>query len=324
MVLKQLMYVAALARERHFGRAAKSCHVSQPTLSAAVRQLEQELGAPIVRRGQRFNGFTPEGESVLEHAKRIIAECSALRQDLTEVRGGLSGRLRLGAIPSALPIVSMLTAPLHAKFPAVMIAVMSLTSQQIQRGIDDLELDAGLTYLDNDPLERVRAVRLYREEYVLLAPEDGPFGGRATVTWAEAARDKLCLMTPDMQNRRIIDGIFRSVGETPRPNVETNAIFNLWSYVSSGHGSSIVPKSLLQVFGIPEGTCAPALVEPKASRTVGLIISDRDLPSPLARTIFTIAGSLDLEATLTPRTMKKGRGRQSGAASHGRRVARAG
>src|SRR5579885_784875 len=115
MVLKQLIYVAALARERHFGRAAKSCHVSQPTLSAAIRQLEEELGAPIVRRGHRFNGFTPEGESVLEYAKRIVADCNALRQDVGKARGGLIGRLRLGAIPTALPIVAMLTAPFRAK-----------------------------------------------------------------------------------------------------------------------------------------------------------------------------------------------------------------
>src|SRR5579885_1871434 len=208
MVLKQLMYVAALARERHFGRAARSCHVSQPTLSAAIRQLEEELGTPIVRRGHRFNGFTAEGESVLQYAKRIIADCTALRQDVAQVRGGLTGRLRLGAIPTAQPIISMLTAPFRAKHPLVTIAVLSMNSQQIQRGIDDLELDAALTYLDNEPVERVKTLRLYAEEYVLLTPEHGPFVDRTAVTWAEAAEQPLCLLTPDMQNRRIIDGIF--------------------------------------------------------------------------------------------------------------------
>src|ERR1041385_1866595 len=106
MVIKQLMYVAALARERHFGRAAESCNVSQPTLSAAVRQLEEELGAPIVERGQRFAGFTPEGECVLEYAKRILSECDALKQDLGRLRQGLIGRLRLGVMPTAQPVVS--------------------------------------------------------------------------------------------------------------------------------------------------------------------------------------------------------------------------
>ena len=308
MVLKQLMYVAALARERHFGRAAKSCHVSQPTLSAAVRQLEEELGTPIVRRGHRFNGFTPEGEAVLEYAKRIIADCHALRQDVGHARGRLTGRLRLGAIPTAQPTISMLTAPFRAKYPLVTIAVLSLNSQQIQRGIEDLELDAAVTYLDNEPLDRVKSHRLYAEEYVLLAPEHGPFGDRTSVTWAEAADEPLCLLTPDMQNRRIIDGIFRSIGKQPQPSVETNAIFNLWSYVHSGQASSIVPKALLQVFGVPDRTKALALVEPKASRTVGLVISDRELPSPLARSFFSIAKTLDLETALAPPKRKqKGR-----------------
>jgi DNA-binding transcriptional LysR family regulator len=305
MVLKQLMYVAALARERHFGRAARSCHVSQPTLSAAIRQLEAELGTPIVRRGHRFNGFTPEGESVLQYAKRIIADCAALRQDVAQVRGGLTGRLRLGAIPTAQPIISMLTAPLRAKHPQVTIAVLSMNSEQIQRGIDDLELDAALTYLDNEPVERVKTMRLYAEEYVLLTPEHGPFFDRTTVTWAEAAEQPLCLLTPDMQNRRIIEGIFRSVGKDARPTVETNAIFNLWSYVASGHGSSVIPKVLLQVFGIPERTKALPLMSPKASRTVGLVISDRELPSPLARGFFQMAKNVDLEAALAPKTRRK-------------------
>jgi DNA-binding transcriptional LysR family regulator len=305
MVFKQLKYLVALARERHFGRAAKSCHVSQPTLSAAVRQLEQELGAPIVRRGHRFNGFTPEGQSVLEYAKRILADCDALRQDLRRVHGGLSGRLRLGAVPAALPIAPMITAPFRAEYPQVTIAVNSLTSQQIQRGLDDLELDAGLTYLDNEPLERVRAVRLYREEYALLARDDGEFGARATVTWAEAAEHKLCLLSPDTQTRRIIDGIFRSVGRQPRPAVETNAMFNLWSDVSYGQGASIVPKALLHVFGVPAGTRALSLVEPKASRTIGLVIADRDLPSPLARSIFAVARSVDIEAAVARKPARK-------------------
>ena len=93
----------ALAREQHFARAAASCHVAQPTLSAAIRQLEEELGAPIVERGHRFSGFTREGQAVLEHAKRILAECESMTQDLSKLKDGLIGRLRLGAIPRSCP-----------------------------------------------------------------------------------------------------------------------------------------------------------------------------------------------------------------------------
>ena len=134
MVLRQLEYLAALAREKHFGRAALACHVTQPTLSAAIRMLEDDLGAPIVERGHRFVGLTPQGRLVLEHAHRILAEAENLRRGLDEIDKGLDGRLRIGAIPTALPIVSQLTGPFYAKFPGVSIAVLSLNSQEIERG----------------------------------------------------------------------------------------------------------------------------------------------------------------------------------------------
>ena len=85
MVLRQLEYLAALAREKHFGRAAQACHVTQPTLSAAIRLLEDDLGAPIVERGHRFVGLTAQGRLVLDHAHRILAEAENLRRGLDEI-----------------------------------------------------------------------------------------------------------------------------------------------------------------------------------------------------------------------------------------------
>ncbi len=288
MVLRQLEYLVALARERHFGRAALACNVSQPTLSAAIRQLEAELGAPIVERGHKFHGLTAQGRAALDHAHRILAEADILRRSLKEMDKGLSGRLRVGAIPTALPIVSLLTGPFHARFPEVSITVLSQNSQEIQRGIDDFELEAGLTYLDNEPLDNVLARPIYLEEYVFLTPASGPYAQRRKISWKEAAQAPLCLLTRDMQNRRIIDGIFRSAGVQPKPSVETNSIFNLCSHANSGLWSSIVPRQLLQFFGIPRQTRAVELVEPNARRTIGLIMSDRQPASPLARNLFAM------------------------------------
>ena len=89
MDIGQLQYLVALAREKHFTRAAKACHVTQPTLSGRLRQLEQELGVPIVERGQRFIGFTPDGERVLRWAHTILDNWSALQQDIARRRGRL-------------------------------------------------------------------------------------------------------------------------------------------------------------------------------------------------------------------------------------------
>jgi DNA-binding transcriptional LysR family regulator len=300
MVLRQLEYLVALAREKHFGRAALACNVSQPTLSAAIRQLEADLGAPIVERGHKFHGLTSQGRMVLDHAHRILAEAEVLRRNLQEMDKGLSGRLRLGAIPTALPIVSHLTGPFYARFPNVSVTVLSQNSQEIQHGIDNFELDAGLTYLDNEPLENVLTKPICHEEYLFLTPASGPYAQRRKISWKEAAQAPLCLLTRDMQNRRIIDGIFRAAGAQPKPSVETNSIFNLCSHASSGLWSSIVPRQLLQFFGIPRETRAVELVEPSARRTIGLIMSDRQPASPLARNLFVMEQPQDIGRLILP------------------------
>ncbi len=275
MIIRQLLYLDALAREKHFRRAAEACHVSQPTLSAAIVQLEEELGVMIVERGRRFQGLTKEGEAVLARARRILAEADLMKEEIAELREGVSGRIRLGAIPTALPMIAHITAPFSARYPAVSLTVLSLTSQEIQERIDNFELDVGLTYLDNEPLDRVISKPIYQESYVLLTREDGPFGARETIGWSE-----------DMQNRRIIDGIFRSVGASPRPVIETNSIFNLVSHAGIEGIASIVSLQLLEFFGIPVGTKALSLVEPEAQRTIGLIVADRQPFAPLARNLL--------------------------------------
>jgi len=300
MVLRQLEYLVALAREKHFGRAAEACRVTQPTLSAAIQQLELELGAPLIERGHRYVGLTPQGALALEHAQKMLAEAEDMRRRLEEMDKGLAGRLRLGVITTALPIVSHLTEPFYARFPRVSVTVLSRTSQEIQRGIEEFELDAGISYLDNEPMENVRVKPIYNEEYLFLTPADGEFAALDTITWKRAATAPLCLLTPDMQNRRIIDGVFRSVGATPKPSVETNSIFNLVSHASAGLWSSIVPRQLLQFFGIPANTRAIELVDPTARRTIGYVVADRDPPSPLVRNLLGMPIPADISALISP------------------------
>jgi DNA-binding transcriptional LysR family regulator len=295
MVLKQLAYLVALAREQHFARAARACNISQPTLSGAIRALEDELGVPLVERGHRFTGLTAEGLMILEHAKRILAELDTIGQSISDVRKGLKGRLRLGAIPTALPLVAAITGPFSERYPAVTLTIMSLTSNAIQNAIDNFDIDVGITYLDNEPLDRVISKPLYAETYVLLTRSDSILAKRDTMGWAEAADLNLCLLTPDMQNRRILDGIFRSVGKAPIPVMETNSIFNLCSHAAVQGWNSIVPSQLPRFFGIPAGLKALKLIEPNASRSVGLIIADRQPQSPLAQSLMAMSGPLPIE-----------------------------
>src|SRR5581483_5072703 len=190
-LLEKLEFLLALARERHFGRAAETCGVTQPTLSAGIKQLEDRFGVLLVNRGSRFQGFTAEGERVLDWARRIVGDTRAMRQEVHALKHGLA------AIPIALAMVETLTTPFRARHPEVQFTVLSRTSIEILAHLENLEIDAGLTYLDNEPLGRVTAVPLYRERYRLLVAADGPLGDRDEVTWAEVAQVPLCLLTPD-------------------------------------------------------------------------------------------------------------------------------
>ena len=289
MQLRHLQYFVTLAEERHFRRAAEICHITQSTLSAAIRQLEDELGAPVIERDKRFKGLTPEGRALLDWAHRILAERRSLDQEIGLLRDGLVGQLRLGVVPAALPTISLLTTPFNQRHPNVTLQVLSRTSNEVQHALDDFAFDAGVTYLDNEPLHSVRSIPLYQERYILLTPANGPFAGREEATWAEVAETPLCLLTADMQNRRIIDGIFRSVDKRPRVLVETNSVMTLCSHIRIGAWSSVFPHNFLWVFGTPPGMLALPLVDPVQTHEVGLVVPDREPLAPVVRALEAVA-----------------------------------
>jgi DNA-binding transcriptional LysR family regulator len=162
-----------------------------------------------------------------------------MRQDVDALKRGLVGHLRIAAIPTALAMSAMLTTPYRAKHPQVRFTILSRTSIQVLSMIENLEVDAGLTYLDNEPLGRVKSTPLYQEEYRLLTSRSGALGDRDRVTWAEVAKIPLCLLTPDMQNRRILDGLLRSAGGEPSPTLESNSMIVLFAHVRTGHWATI-------------------------------------------------------------------------------------
>ena len=293
MLLKHLQYLTALARERHFARAAAACHVTQPTLSAGIKQLEEQLGLLVVQRGQRCEGLTAEGERVLAWAQRITADAESLQQEASRLRQALEGRLRLGVVPAALPAVPILASPLARRHPGVILTVVSSTSIDIQAGLDEFRLDAGITYLDNEPLSHVRTIPLFKERYLLITPAGGPLAGRKRVSWRDAASLPLCLLTPDMQNRRILNSHFAEAGVTANPALETNSVFTLCTLVRSGYWSSVLPHGFLPLLSGAEGVAILPLEGPPAAHTVGIVVSDRDPLPPTATALLDILDGLD-------------------------------
>ncbi len=291
-MIDKLEMLLALAREQHFGRAAEACGVTQPTLSAGLKQLEDTLGVLLVNRQSRFLGFTPEGERVLDWARRIVANSRAMRAEIAALRRGLVGHLRLAAIPTALPIVAELTTPLRARHPDVAFTVLSRTSIDTLAHLENLQVDAGLTYVDNEPLGRVRAVPLYQERYRLLIAADAPFGDRAEVTWAQVGQIPLCLLTPDMQNRRIIDRRLRDAGVDPAPMLQSNSMVVLFSHVRTGQWASVMPAVLADTMGIAPPVRSIPIAEVGHPPTVGLVYPQREPMTPLTAALVTEARRL--------------------------------
>jgi DNA-binding transcriptional LysR family regulator len=292
MISRKYLYLIALAREKHFGRAAAACNVSPSTLSAAIRDLETELGVAVVERGKQFAGLTPEGRSVVEYAQRMAASAECLKQELASPRDGLTGRLRLGVIPTALTVVASLTASFARRHSLVTAEVLSLATDEILARLRRFELDAGVVYVESAQAAGFSVVPVWRERHVLLTGADGRFAGRETVCWAEAAGVPLCLLTPDMQNRKTIDAVFAKVGAAVTPMLETNSIISILAHVGSGHWSSIVPRSVLEQVGTPPGVIAIELVEPSVDWATGLVTLAREPQAPMVAALMVEAKAL--------------------------------
>ena len=291
-MIDKLEFLIALAREKNFGKAAEQCGVTQPTFSAGIKQLEDTLGVMLVQRTSRFLGFTAEGERVLDWARTIVADCRAMREELRTLKQGLSGHLRIAAIPTALALVSTLTTPYRAKHPNVKFTILSRTSSEVLSMLGNLEVDAGLTYIDNEPLGRLRAVPLYLEQYRLLTSADSPLGERDKVTWAEVGRIPLCLLTPDMQNRRIIDSLLHAAGGHIEPTLESNSMIVLFSHVRTGRWASVMPEKLADTLGLTERLRAIPIVEPEAVHEIGLVVPPREPMTPLVSALVAEATRL--------------------------------
>jgi DNA-binding transcriptional LysR family regulator len=286
VVLRQLEYLSALARERHFGRAAAACHVTQPALSVAIRKLEAELGIELVRRGRGYDELTPQGAELLQWARQTLASADGLLSEATRLAGELSGRLRLGVIPTALPAMAEITAPLLLDQPSVDLEIRSLSSREIADGIESFSIDAGVTYLDNEPLGQLRGRPLYTERYVYLTAEATK---AEALRWSSLDGAALCLLSAEMQNRRIVEAALRRSGAKARARIESNSITALLSYARAGW-SSIVSDTWLNLYGVPEGMRAIPLVEPDVGYTIGIVTRDTELQPPAVTALLERTG----------------------------------
>lgn len=296
-LLASLRYLVALQEHQHFGRAAQACHITQPALSNALRALEREFGTPIVQRGRAYAGLTPEGEQVLATARRMLHEHTLLQQELARRAGQLAGVLRLGVVPTAVPVAARFAALLRQRHPGIALQLRSMASQDIEAGLQQLTLDLGLGFM-----ERVgpraggfATLAQYREHYYLVrrqAPGGLPSAAAAlgpALSWAEAAALPLCLLTPDMHNRHIVDAAFAQAGVAVRPVLETNSTLALTLSLQAGEACSVMPGALVAAVRAAGGLLVQPLVRPELATPVGFMTLRQAPPTQVLQAALALA-----------------------------------
>jgi DNA-binding transcriptional LysR family regulator len=290
VLLRQLEYFVAVARERHFARAAESCYVSQPALSTSIAKLERELSVTLINRGQNFEGLTPEGERLVVWAKRVLAEHDALKAEAAAMRSGISATLRLGTGPTVSTTAALPVAAFCALHPLARVKVCSrLSSTELLRQLRDFELDVAIAHFGPDDQSGLEVVPLYEEQYVLLVSGDQLVPAERTITWAEAAQLPLALLTPDMRFRQFIDKAFASCGAAAAPQVETDSVASLYAHVATGAWASVVPHTWLRTMPVTGAARAIRLVEPDTRAQISMAIHSATPGSVAARAFLNVA-----------------------------------
>ena len=290
MLLRQLEYFVAVARERHFARAAESCYVSQPALSTSIAKLERELSVTLINRGQNFEGLTPEGERLVVWAKRVLAEHDALKAEAAAMRSGISATLRLGTGPTVSTTAGLPVAAFCALHPLARVKVCSrLSSTELLRQLRNFELDAAIAHFGPDDQSGLEVVPLYEEQYVLLVSGEQLVPAARTITWAEAAQLPLALLTPDMRFRQFIDKAFASSGAVAAPRWKPIPSHRLYAHVATGAWASVVPHTWLRAMPVTGAARAIRLVEPDTRAQISMAIHAATPGSVAARAFLNVA-----------------------------------
>lgn len=296
MFIRQLSYLIALDKHKHFGRAAVSCNVSQPALSNAIRELEQELGITIVKRSRTFEGLTPEGERVIAWARNMLESLNGLRQEAALIKQVPSGHLMLGVIPTAIDAATILGAEYRKVMPQISQEILSLRTPTILKRLKNQELDFGLLYDKSVTGDDYDILPLFAEKYVLVSSYQVPLLPYQ-ISWEEISQLPLCLLSRDMRNRQMVDDIFKKLKIKPNIVLETNALNILLAEAVSGRAFSIMPLSAL-LTEHKGYNVRIHYITPEHTEDVCLVRLKRRTHLPISEVTWRFASNFDLQAVL--------------------------
>ncbi|MNF54604.1 Hydrogen peroxide-inducible protein activator [compost metagenome] len=291
MDIKQLKFLIALDQTRHFGQAAARCHITQPTLSMRLRNLEDELNLVLVKRGQRFEGFTEAGQRILAWARTLLAAHDGLQAEAASCRGQLVGSLRLGMVPLASFNPAHLLKPLAERYPELRFQLSSLSSEQIIDGLGRNQLDLGLCYLDQVNGSYFEVIELASTRMGLLHDTRYFSFEQAELKWETLGELPLGLLNSGMHFRQSIDLSFRSRGLDPTPLLESESSFQLIQAVSAGICCAVMPLAS-GLEDLSEHLRVIPIAEASVHAPLGLVLRRTEPRSALAEKCFAEARAI--------------------------------
>jgi DNA-binding transcriptional LysR family regulator len=257
----------AVAERRHFTRAARELGVAQPSVSAQVRRLEDELGSELFQRMKGNVTLTPAGEALLPYARRILADVDAASSELLAATAQVRGRLALGATPSlAATLVPPVLARFHAAYPAVDLALREAGSVDLVAALEEGALDVALVIL---PVRHDVLVTqpLVREELVVAVARNHPLAKRRTMSVADLRDVPLVMFREGYDLRSSTEVACRAAGFAPTFAVEGGEMDGVLRLTAAGLGAAIVPSLVVE----PRGPLhAIRVARPALTRTIGL------------------------------------------------------
>ncbi|APE44119.1 LysR family transcriptional regulator [Sulfitobacter alexandrii] len=284
LTIRQFRYFEAVAAQRHFGRAAQVCAISQPALSAQIKEMETALGKPLFERGPRHVRLTAFGSEFASHVRAVLERVEALEHFAREAQGDLTGEFRLGVIPTIAPyLLPRLIGPLTATYPGLDLQVRETLTQRLVRELQEGRLDAAIVALPvSEP--SLTEIPVFTETFVFVRPRDA--AGQPVPSGRELADKRVLLLEEGHCFRDQALAFCNRPASVPRTGLDGSSLATLVQMVGAGIGVTVIPRMAVGVETRSAAVDWAPFAGPQPKRTVGMIWRKS---SPLTRHRTVIA-----------------------------------
>ncbi len=248
MKLRDLQYLIAVAETQHFGKAAKHCFVSQPTLSGQIKKLEQELGITLFERTNHSVEITPAGQQILKHARLMMEQAEAIKQSAQSFNDPVAGPLKLGAIPTISPyLMPLILQPLQQKYPAMRLVISEEQTDTLLQRLQDHQIDAALLATEHPETGFIK-IPLYREPFWIAFPQNHVFYTQDEISQQDLDNSKLLLLSEGhclAQQAMNACNLSERNQQGEMANLRASSLETLLQLVAAGYGTTLIPAMAL-------------------------------------------------------------------------------